>query len=92
MNQAESVHGGWAKKDPTNMTLLKVAEADVRESKILDVEYEGLNAGTSTARGWGPSSIERQRTTHFIACVAGGFKGLGVYSEGNYGERNVKDA
>ena len=27
-----------------------------------------------------------------IACVAGGFKELGVYSEGNYGERNVKDA
>ena len=27
-----------------------------------------------------------------IACVAGGFKGLAVYSEGNYGERNVKDA
>ncbi len=42
MNQAESVHGGWAKKDPTNMTLLKVAEAVARESKILDVEYEGL--------------------------------------------------
>ena len=54
MNQAESVHGGWAKKDPANMTLLKVAEADVRESKILDVEFEGLRAGTLTARGWGP--------------------------------------
>ncbi len=26
-----------------------------------------------------------------LACVAGGFKGLGVYSEGNYGERNEKD-
>jgi hypothetical protein len=27
-----------------------------------------------------------------LACVAGGFKGLGVYGEGNYGERNEKDA
>ena len=26
-----------------------------------------------------------------VACVAGGFKGLGVYGEGNYGERNEKD-
>ncbi len=26
-----------------------------------------------------------------LACVAGGFKGLGVYGEGNYGERNEKD-
>ena len=29
MNQAKSIHGGWAKKDPPYMTLLKVAEADV---------------------------------------------------------------
>ena len=65
MNLAESVHGGWAKKDPVNMTLLKVAEADVRKSKILDVEYKGLRAGTSTARGWGTCSTERQQTTHF---------------------------
>ena len=52
-------------EDPANVTLLKVAEADVCESKILGVEYEGLRAGTSTARGWGPCSTERQRTTHF---------------------------
>ena len=40
MNQAESIHGGWAQKDPPYMTLLKVAEVDVRESKLLDVgEY-----------------------------------------------------
>ena len=28
---------------------------------------------------------------YHVACVAGGFKGLGVYGEGNYGERNEKD-
>jgi len=27
---------------PPNMTLLKVAEVDVRESKLIDVEYEGI--------------------------------------------------
>ena len=27
-----------------------------------------------------------------VACVAGGIKGLGVYSGGNYGDRNKKDA
>ncbi len=26
-----------------------------------------------------------------MACPAGGFKGLEVYGEGNYGERNEKD-
>ncbi len=30
-------------------------------------------------------------TNTWLACIAGGFKGLGVYSEGNYGERNEKD-
>ncbi len=84
MNQAESVHGGWAKKDPTNMTLLKVAEADVRESKILDVEYEGLKAGTSTARGWGPSSIERQRTTHFREIEAARKLGEEMFGQENH--------
>lgn len=63
MNQAESVHGGWAQKDPPYMTLLKVAEADVRESKLLDVEYEGIRVGTATG-GKGPSGTERQRNTY----------------------------
>jgi hypothetical protein len=86
MNQAESVHGGWAKKDPANMTLLKVAEADVRESKILDVEYEGLKTGTSTARGWGPSCTERQRTTHLRQIEAA--KKLGEEMFGRDNSRN----
>ena len=63
MNQAESIHGGWAQKDPPNVTLLKVAEADVRESKLLDVEYEGIRAGTAKG-GKGPSATERQRIGH----------------------------
>ncbi len=31
-------------------------------------------------------------TLPLVACVAAGFKGLGFYSEGNYGERNEKHA
>ena len=64
MNQAESIHGGWAKKDPPSMTLLKVAEADVRESKLLDVEYEGIKAGTAKGSK-GPTAAERQRISHY---------------------------
>ena len=45
------------------MTLLKVAEADVRESKLLDVEYEGIRVGTATG-GKGPSGTERQRINY----------------------------
>ena len=36
--------------------------------------------------------MENAQTGLKLACVAGGFKGLGFYSEGNYGERNEKDA
>ena len=38
------------------------------------------------------SVIWNIRVTVTVACVAGGFKGLRVYGEGNYGERNEKDA
>ena len=63
MNQVDSVHGSWAQKDPPYMTLLKVAETDVRESKFLDVEYEGIRVWTATGRK-GPSGTERQRITY----------------------------
>lgn len=60
MYQAKSIQGGWAQRDPPYMTLLKVAEADIRESKLLDVEYEGIRVGTAMG-GKGPSETERQR-------------------------------
>lgn len=63
MNQAESVHGGWAKKDAANMTLLKVAEADVRESTLLDAEHSAIRAGNSTA-GRGPTARQRDARQH----------------------------
>ena len=88
MSQAESVHGGWAKKDPANMTLLKVAEVDVRESKILDVEYEGLRTGNFDSQRMGPCSTERQRTTHFREIEAA--KKLGEEMFGHESHRNGK--
>ena len=50
-------------KDPPYMTLLKVAQADIRERKSLDVEYEGIRVGTATG-GKGPSGTERQRMAY----------------------------
>ena len=44
------------------MKLLKVAEADVRESKRLDVEYGAIRLGTKGG-GKGPTTPERQRTS-----------------------------
>ena len=45
------------------MTLLKVAGADIRERKLLDVEYEGIQVGTANA-GKGPSATEKQRIAY----------------------------
>ena len=81
MNQAESIHGGWAQKDPPNMTLLKVAEADVRESKLLDVEYEGIRAGTAKG-GKGPSATERQRISHHREIEAAKKLGEEMFTDG----------
>lgn len=63
MNQAESIHGGWPQNDPPHIKLLKVGEADVRESKLLDVEYGAIRLGTKGG-GKGPTTPERQRTSH----------------------------
>ncbi len=38
------------------------------------------------------SQIGNRYAAAYIACVAGGFKELGVYYEGNYGERNEEEA
>lgn len=49
-------------KDPSGRILLKVAEADVRESKLFDVEHKSFKAGASS--GNRPTATERQQTTH----------------------------
>lgn len=45
------------------MKLLKVGEPDVGESKLLDVEYGAVRLGIKGG-GKGPTSPERQRTSH----------------------------
>ena len=45
------------------MKLLKVGEADVRENKLLDVEYGAIRLGTKVG-GKGPTTPERRRTSH----------------------------
>lgn len=60
MNQAEVIHAGWAHKDPSNMSLLEVCQADVRDALILDVELKAYGAGTTTG-GNGPSYSKRKR-------------------------------
>lgn len=64
MNQAEVIHAGWAHRDnSTNMTLLDVCHADVRDSIMLDVELKAFAAGTSTG-GNGPSYLKRRQKAH----------------------------
>ena len=60
MNQAEVIHAGWAHKDPSNMSLLEVCQADVRDAIILDVELKAYCAETATG-GNGPSYNKRKR-------------------------------
>ena len=60
MNQAEVIHAGWAHKDPSNMSLREVCQADVRDAIILDVELKAYCAGTATG-GNGPSYNKRKR-------------------------------
>lgn len=48
MNQAEVIHAGWAHKDLSNMLLLEVCQADIRDALILDVELKAYGAGTTT--------------------------------------------
>ncbi len=44
---------------------------------------------TTSDHGWNTSDNGWTTSDHrLIACVAGGFKELRFYSEGNYGERN----
>ena len=49
-------------------------------------EYKDLRAGTSTARGWGPCSTERQWTTHFREIEAA--RKLGEEMLGHKSHRN----
>lgn len=60
MNQAEVIHAGWAHRDRSNLSLLDVCHADVRDAIVLDVELKAYGGGTA-AGGEGPSYIQRKR-------------------------------
>ena len=51
MNLVEVIHVGWAHKDPSNMSLLEVFQADVRDTLILDVELKAYG-GNNYRRKW----------------------------------------
>jgi hypothetical protein len=59
MNQAEVVHASWAHKDRENMTLLDAAECHVRDSVLLETEYESIKNGDGRV-GTGPSVMHRR--------------------------------
>ena len=57
-------HPWWMDtKRSSTYKLLKVGEADVGESKLLDVEYGAIRLGTKGG-GKGPNTPERQRTSY----------------------------
>ena len=59
MNQAETIHASWIKRDKMNMSLLDAAHADARDNIQLEVEYKAYLNGASKG-GTGPS-IQEQR-------------------------------
>ena len=63
MNQAETIHASWVKRDRLNLSLLDAAHADVRDNIQLKVEYRKFQDGSSRG-GTGPSiSVQQSRET-----------------------------
>ena len=59
MNQAETIHASWVKRDRMNMSLLDAAQTDARGNVQLEVEYKAFFNGT-TKGGDGPSLEQRR--------------------------------
>lgn len=64
MNQAEVIHAGWARRDPTNLSLPEACHTDVRDSTILDVELKAY-ADCAATGGNGPSYVQ-QRCKQYV--------------------------
>lgn len=60
MNQAEVIHAGWAHRDQPKLSLVDVCQADARDNLMLELELQGLQAG-STIKGRGPTFIDHRR-------------------------------
>ena len=63
MNQAEFIHASWSHRDRSNLSLLDAAQADVRDSVMLEAELKAFKLG-NTKGGSGPSYGERRKKSH----------------------------
>ena len=63
MNLAEVIHASWAHRDRANLSLLDVAQADTRDSVLLEAELKAFEKGNMKG-GVGPSYVERRERTH----------------------------
>ena len=60
MNQAETIHASWVKRDCMNMSLLDASHADVRDNIQLEVEYKAFLNGSHQG-GTGPSIQSQEK-------------------------------
>ena len=59
MNLAEVIHASWAHHDRANLSLLDAAQADTRDSVLLEAELKAFEKG-NVKGGVGPSYKERR--------------------------------
>ena len=59
MNLAEVVHAGWANRDNRNLSLLDVAQVDVKDSVLLKAELKAIEQETS----WKKNQMSSSRIT-----------------------------
>ena len=64
MNLAEVVRAGWANRDNRNLSLLDVAQIDVKDSVLLKAELRAIELGSSKAIGRGPAYHEKRTRDH----------------------------
>ena len=64
MNLAEVVHAGWANRDNRNLSLLEVAQTDVKDSVLLKAELKAIEQGLSKPAGRGPAFHEKRARDH----------------------------
>ena len=64
MNLAEVVHAGWANKDNRNLSLLDLAQIDVKDSVLLKAELKAIEQGSSKPVGRGPAFHEKRARDH----------------------------
>ena len=64
MNLAEVVHAGWANRDNRNLSLLVVAQIDVKDSVLLKAELKVIEQGSSKPVGRGPAFHEKRARDH----------------------------